>query len=49
MQHEYKLQIEDKYDREFICLILEIENRYLNLIKQDKLKIESWVLLFCLY
>jgi hypothetical protein len=38
-----ELNVSDKYDKEFINLILEIEERYSALTKQEKLRIESWV------
>jgi hypothetical protein len=43
MERKLKLQINDKFDKEFINLILEIEKNYSCLIKHDRLKIESWV------
>jgi hypothetical protein len=38
-----RLEIDDRYDKEFISLIVEIEKRCQNFTKQDKLKIDSWV------
>ena len=46
MQHN--LQINEKYDMEFINLILEIEKKFVSLAKHDKLKIESWVKKLCI-
>lgn len=37
------VEISDKYDREFINLMIEIEKRYENLGKADRLRLESWV------
>ncbi len=42
------LGITNKYDREFMNVILEVENQYQAMTKQDKLKIESWVKLLCI-
>jgi hypothetical protein len=39
-----ELNVTDKYDKEFINLVLEIEKRYEKLTRQEKLRIESWVM-----
>jgi hypothetical protein len=41
-------EIKNKYDREFINLILEIEKRYVNMIKHDRLKLENWIKKLCI-
>jgi hypothetical protein len=46
--HKLKLEVSDKYDYEFINLILEIEKRQENLSKGQKIKIQSWVKKFCI-
>ena len=38
----------DKYDKEFVNLMLEINNRIENFSKLDKLKINSWIKSLCL-
>ena len=38
-----ELNVTDKYDKEFVNIVLEIERRYENLDKQSKIRIESWV------
>ena len=40
-------QITDEYDREFIALITDIEQRCRKLDKHDKLRIESWCKKLC--
>lgn len=42
------LQIKDKFDREFIHLVIEIGKRYTTFTKQDKLKIENWIKKLCI-
>jgi hypothetical protein len=42
------LGISDIYDKEFINLVVEIENQSQNINKQNKLKIESWIKLLCI-
>ncbi len=37
------VEISDKYDREFINLMIEIEKRYDNLAKTERIRLESWV------
>ena len=32
-----------KLDEEFVQYMLEIEGRYKNMIKQDRIRIENWV------
>lgn len=39
---------EDKYDKEFVTLMLEIEKRIEPFEKSDKLKIKSWVKALCM-
>ncbi len=41
------LDVQDKYDKEFINLIIEIDKLYTKLIKQQKLRIESWIKKLC--
>ena len=48
MEYKYNLQVNEKYDKEFINLILEIENRFDKLTKHEKLKIESWISKLCI-
>ena len=43
-----QIQYLDKYDKEFVNLMLEINNRSENLPKLDKLKINSWIKSLCL-
>jgi hypothetical protein len=43
-----KLEVNNKYDYEFINLILEIEKRQENLSKGQKIKIQSWIKKFCI-
>jgi len=43
-----KLEVNDKYDYEFINLILEIEKRQEDLSKGQKIKIQSWIKKFCI-
>ena len=43
-----QLQYLDKYDKEFVNLMLEINNRIENFPKLDKLKINSWIKSLCL-
>ena len=43
-----QIQYLDKYDKEFVNLMLEINNRTENFSKLDKLKINSWVKSLCL-
>lgn len=38
----------DKYDKEFVNLMIEIENRVQDFSKSDKLKINSWIKSLCL-
>ena len=38
----------DKYDKEFVNLMLEINNNFDNFSKLDKLKINSWIKSLCL-
>jgi hypothetical protein len=38
-----ELNVSDKYDKEFVNIVLEIERRYEKLDKQSKIRIESWV------
>ena len=38
-----QVEISDKYDKEFINLMIEIEKRYEQLEKVDRLRLESWV------
>jgi hypothetical protein len=38
-----ELDVTDKLDKEFINLMIEIEQRYVELSKQVRLRIESWV------
>lgn len=42
------LDVRDKYDKEFINLIIEIDKLYTKLIKQQKLRIESWIKKLCI-
>lgn len=37
------VEISDKYDREFINLMIEIEKKYDNLTKTERIRLESWV------
>lgn len=46
MQSQH-LEIKDKYDREFINIILEIENRYKDFPKSKMILIDRWVKKFC--
>ena len=39
-----ELNVTDKYDKEFVNVVLEIEKRYDKFDKQSKIRIESWVL-----
>ena len=41
-------EFNDKYDKEFVNLLLEIEKRTSDFCKSDKLKINSWVKALCL-
>ena len=41
-------QFEDKYDKEFVKLMLEVDRRSENFSKSDRLKISSWVNSLCL-
>ena len=43
-----QIQYLDKYDKEFVNLMLEINNRSENFPKLDKLKINSWIKSLCL-
>jgi hypothetical protein len=45
---QMQLEISDKYDKEFINLILEIEKRYELLAKHVRLRIESWIRKLCI-
>ena len=38
----------DKYDKEFVNLMLEINSRIENFSKLEKLKIKSWIKCLCL-
>ena len=38
-----QVEISDKYDQEFINLMMEIEKRYENLTKTERLRLENWV------
>jgi hypothetical protein len=42
-----ELDVTDKLDKEFINLVLEIEKRYVDLSKQERLRIESWIKKLC--
>jgi hypothetical protein len=44
-----ELDVTDNFDKEFINLVLEIEKRYVNLTKQERLRLESWVFLTNLF
>ena len=41
-------QFEDKYDKEFVKLMLEVDRRSEDFSKSDRLKISSWVNALCL-
>jgi hypothetical protein len=41
-----QVEISDKYDKEFINLMIEIEKRYEDLTKTERIRLENWVLLF---
>jgi hypothetical protein len=45
---DQQLIVTDRYDKEFINLILEIEKKYIPLPKHEKLKIESWIKKLCI-
>lgn len=38
-----KVEITDKYDKEFINLMIEIEKRYEDLTKTERIRLENWV------
>ena len=38
-----QVEITDKYDKEFINLMIEIEKRYEDLTKTERIRLESWV------
>ena len=41
--HRIKFEFTEKYDTEFINLLLEIEKRQETLTKGQRIKIQSWV------
>ena len=41
-------EFKDKYDKEFVNLLLEIDKRTYDFCKSDKLKINSWIKVLCL-
>jgi len=43
MQNFIRLEVTDFIDKEFIILILEIENCYKSLSKFNQIRVESWV------
>jgi hypothetical protein len=38
-----QVEITDKYDKEFINLMIEIEKRYEDLTKTERIRLENWV------
>lgn len=38
-----QVEITDKYDKEFLNLMIEIEKRYEDLTKTERIRLESWV------
>jgi len=43
MQNIIRIEVTDYLDKEFIVLILQIENCYKNLSKSNQIRVESWV------